>query len=138
MHGRRSRTQPARELTSKRRRTSQRGGSRSSSTNGESSTAEVRTTQQPLQQRPSSPTTNSAGSTVANPMPTIPIQPSQSVRDLGDQIAPTSPRPIKKKIYYASKVQVVQDKPAVDLLLQQQLSSSPKESFCLCNSDFMW
>ncbi|XP_065916969.1 E3 ubiquitin-protein ligase COP1-like [Dysidea avara] len=153
MSGRRTRTQPTREPTPKRRRASQRGDSGSSS-NGESSTdvrtttqqqsqqrTDIRTTQQQTQQRPPSPTTSSAGSRVApsNPMPTRPTLPARPVRqqtDPGDQIAPSSPRSTRKIMSHVSELQVAPDNP-VDPLLHQQLNALPKESFKLQNSDFI-
>ena len=142
MSSRRTRTQPAREPTSKRRRTTSQRGDSGSSSNGESSTADVRTTQQQAQQRPSSPTTSSVGSRVApsNPIPTRTPLPARTIRqqtDPGDQIAPSSPKSTRRTLCHVSELQVAPEKP-LDPLLQQQLTTLPKESFKLCNSDFIW
>ena len=130
MSGRRTRTQPAREPTPKRRRSIQRGDSRSSS-NGESST-DVRTIQQQRppsstdvqttqQQKPPSPTTSSAGSRVApsNPMPTrltLPARPVREQTDPLDQIAPLSPRSIRRMISHVGELQVAPDSPVSDFI----------------------
>jgi len=105
--------------------------------------ADVRTTPQPSQQRTLSPKTSSVDSRIApsNPMPTratLPARPDRQSTDPGDQIALTSPRSTRRTVSHVSELQVAPGKTAVDPLLQQQLSSLPKESFCLCNSDCIW
>jgi len=68
---------------------------------------------------------------------TLPARPVRQPTDPGNQIAPTSPRSTRRTVSHVSELQFAPDKPAVDPLLQQQLSSLTKASFHLCNSDFI-
>ena len=66
----------------------------------------------------------------------MPVRQSRSM-DSGDQIAPTSPRSSRRTVSQHVSDQVAPDIPS-DPIMQHQVSSLPKESFKLTNTDFIW
>ena len=127
------------EPAAKRRRTRTRDSG--SSSNGESSnvdrTRQPLQQQQPQQQRPASPPSINPAS--ARPV-AVPLRQGRPA-DGGDQIAPTSPssRTTRRTTCTLDQLQVAPEKPVVDPIMHQVSSLGlPKESFKLCNTDFIW
>ena len=144
--GKRQASRPSEPATKRRRGRTRDSGS---SSNGESSSDRPQQSRQALQQqqqqqqqqRPASPPTVTSLPAVnpASSRPTpvaIPAWQSRSM-DGGDQIAPTSPRTSRRTASLHVIDQVAPDKP-MDPIMQHQVSSLPKESFKLCNTDFIW
>ena len=125
MSGRRS------EPTAKRRRTTRTRDSGGSSSNGEAPN-----TRQPLQQQPVSP--QSINPVSARPV-AVPLRQGRPA-DGGDQIAPTSPssRTTRRTTCAPDQLQVAPEKPVDPIIHQVSSLGLPKESFKLCNTDFIW
>jgi len=142
--GRRQGNRPTEPVVKRRRLRTRDSGS---SSNGESSSVD-RTQQShpPLQQqqqqlRPGSPvavTTPLVVNPTSSRPTTVAISSRQSrLIDSDDQIAPTSPRASRRTTSVHVSDQVPLEKP-MDPVMQHQVSTLPKESFKLCNSDFIW